>query len=172
MKKLLPVLAVSLLAALPFARAQAPAPAPAPKVDASAALEKKDPSGRFQWMHLSFLARAKQPMDVLFLGDSITKGWVRAPHVWDHYYGLLRPANFGIGGDQTQHVIWRIENGELEGINPKVTVLMLGTNNTGTHTADEIAAADRKIVELIRRKIPGTTVVVLAVFPQIGRAHV
>lgn len=145
------------------------AQAPAAKVDASAAIEKNDPSGKFQWMHKSFLARARQPMDILFLGDSITEGWNKAPHVFDRYYGLLRPANFGIGGDQTQHVIWRIANGELDGVKPKVVVLMLGTNNTGAHTAEEIAAADKKIVGMIREKVPAAKVLVLAVFPRGAR---
>lgn len=162
------------LLALPFAFAQPPAaPAPAPaKVDASAAIEKTDPSGRFRKMHESFLARRTSgPIGVLFLGDSITAGWA-APtraHIWETYYGKWQPANFGIGGDQTQHVIWRIENGELDGISPKVVVLMLGTNNTGGHTAAEIAAADKKIVAMIRAKLPQTKVLVLAVFPRGAR---
>lgn len=163
MKKLLPLL-VFLLAALPVARGEASAPAA--KTDASAATEKKDPLGRFQWMHLSFLARSKSPMDVLFIGDSITEGWAGAPHIWDHYYGMLRPANFGISGDRTQHVIWRIENGELDAAKPKVVVLMLGTNNSGSNTGEEIAAADKKIVELIRAKIPHAKVLLLAIFPR------
>jgi len=147
--------------------AQQAAPAKAPKPDASAAIEKKDTDGRFRKMHDSFLARGKAgPIGVLFIGDSITAGWTKAPHVWEHYFGKYQPANFGIGGDQTQHVIWRIENGELDGIKPKVVVLMLGTNNTGTHTADEIAAADQKIVGMIRAKLPETKVVVLAIFPR------
>ncbi|MBI5771021.1 MAG: hypothetical protein HZA93_24810 [Verrucomicrobia bacterium] len=166
MKKLLSVLA--LLAALSFASAQTTAPAPA-KVDASAAIEKNDASGKFQWMHKSFLARARQPMDLLFLGDSITEGWVRAPHVWNYFYGMHRPANFGIGGDKTENVIWRIENGELDGVKPKVVVLMLGTNNSAQNTADEIAAADKKIVELIRAKAPAAKVLVLAIFPRDAR---
>lgn len=146
--------------------------APAPKVDASAAIEKKDADGRFRKMHESFLARGKAgPVGLLFIGDSITQGWTKAPHVWEHYFAKYQPANFGIGGDQTQHVIWRIENGELDGLTPKVTVLMLGTNNTGAHTADEIVAADKKIVEMIRAKIPGTKVVVLAIFPRGARKN-
>lgn len=167
MKALTSLLHVALFAA---GSALALAQAPAPKPDASAPIEKKDTDGRFRRMHESFLARGKSgPVGLLFLGDSITAGWTKAPDIWERYYGKYQPANFGIGGDQTQHVIWRIENGELDGITPKVTVLMLGTNNTGTHTAEEIAAADRRIVELIRRKIPGTTVVVLAVFPRGAR---
>jgi len=108
---------------------------------------------------------------VLFLGDSITEGWGKAPHVWEHYYGKMEPANFGIGGDQTQHVIWRIENGELDGLHPKVVVLMLGTNNAATHTGEEIAAADQKIIAMIRAKIPETKVLLLAIFPRDARRN-
>ncbi len=162
------LLALIVLSFCTVARSQTATP-PA-KPDASAAIEKKDTDGRFRKMHESFLARGKQgPIGVLFLGDSITAGWIRAPHIWDYYYGKYQPANFGIGGDQTQHVIWRIENGEFDGISPKVVVLMLGTNNSGANTADEIAAADRKIVEMIHAKVPAAKVIVLAVFPRGAR---
>jgi lysophospholipase L1-like esterase len=157
---------LALTALVSLSRAQAA------KVDASAAIVKADASGvpnaAFIKMHESFLARGKAgPIGVLFLGDSITQGWTKAPHVWEHYYGKWQPANFGIGGDQTQHVIWRIENGELDGIKPKVAVLMLGTNNTGGgHTAEEITAADKKIVQMIRAKLPETKILVLGIFPR------
>lgn len=162
------VSSVLLLASLTLVHAQTPAAqTTAAKPDASAAIEKKDADGRFRKMHDSFLARGKAgPIGVLFLGDSITAGWTKAPHVWEHYYGKFQPANFGIGGDQTQHVIWRIENGELDGVHPKVVVLMLGTNNTGAHSANEIVAADKKIVSMIRSKIPETKVLLLAIFPR------
>lgn len=174
MKNLLSAL---LLAALPiFAGAQTPAAAPAAapttKVDASAPIVKSAngvPVPAFLKAHETFLERGKSgPIDLLFVGDSITAGWggKDRAHIWEAYYGKNNPANFGIGGDQTQHVIWRIANGELDGIHPKVTVLMLGTNNTGSHTAEEIAAADKKIVELIRAKIPETKVLLLAIFPR------
>jgi len=167
MKKLFSALA--LIALLPFVAAQTPAARPA-RVDASAPIEKKDKNGSFLKQHESFLARGKSgPIGLLFLGDSITAGWIRAPHIWAHYYDQYQPANFGIGGDQTQHVIWRIANGELDGITPKVTVLMLGTNNSAGNTAAEIAAADRKIVNLIRTRIPGSKVLLLAIFPRGAR---
>ena len=171
MKRPLTLLATLVAALSLSAQAPAPAPAaPAAPVDASAPIEKNDPSGRFRKMHESFLARGKEgPIGVLFLGDSITQGWTKAPHIWEAYYGKMQPANFGIGGDQTQHVIWRIANGELDGISPKVVVLMLGTNNTATHTAEQIAAANRKIVAMIRAKLPETKVLVLAVFPRGAR---
>jgi len=138
----------------------------APPVDASAAIPKTG-NARFFELHESFLARGKAgPIGVLFLGDSITEGWGKAPHIWEHYFGKYQPANFGIGGDQTQHVIWRIENGELDGISPKVVVLMLGTNNSGQHTGAQIAAADRKIVQMIRERLPETKVLLLAIFPR------
>ena len=169
------VLGCSLLAAAlaqtpPVAPAATPAPAAAP-VDPSAAIPKTG-NARFFELHEKFLARGKAgPIGVLFLGDSITEGWGRAPHIWEHYYGQWQPANFGIGGDQTQHVIWRIENGELDGIHPKVVVLMLGTNNTAAHTGTQIAAADKRIIDLIQAKLPGTKVLLLAIFPRGPRAN-
>jgi lysophospholipase L1-like esterase len=174
MKKLLPALAF--FALLPIALAQTPAPAApaaAPqKVDASAAIEKIDPTGKFQKMHASFLERGKAgPVGVLMLGDSITEGWTKAPHVYERYYGKWEPANFGIGGDQTQHVVWRIANGELDGLHAKVVVLMIGTNNSAAHTGDEIAAANKKIIEMIHAKIPEAKVLLLAIFPRDARRN-
>jgi lysophospholipase L1-like esterase len=162
-----------LLAVLALAASVSLSHAQTAKVDASAAIVKADASGApnssFIKMHESFLARGKAgPIGVLFLGDSITQGWSHPSrkHIWDAFYSQWQPANFGIGGDQTQHVIWRIENGELDGIKPKVVVLMLGTNNSGAHTAAEIAAADKKIVQMIRAKIPDTKVLLLGIFPR------
>lgn len=137
----------------------------APVPDASVAAPKRG-NARFYELHAQHLKRAKEPMQLLFIGDSITEGWTNAPEIWQANYGPYQAANFGIGGDQTQHVIWRIEDGVLDGVKPKVVVLMLGTNNTGRHTAEQIAAADKKIVELIRTKIPEAKVLVLAIFPR------
>lgn len=170
-RHLLPALAVLVSVAVAQTPATTPsavaatATPPAP-VDASAPLPKTG-STRFFQLHESFLARGKSgPIGVLFLGDSITEGWSKAPHIWEHYFGKYQPANFGISGDWTQHVIWRIENGELDGISPKAVVLMIGTNNSGYHTGEQIAAANRKIVELIRTKLPDTKILLLAIFPR------
>lgn len=171
MKKL-PFALLALAAFAASALAQAPAPATPPaKASASTGILKKDAQGStagFEKRHEGFLARIKEgPIGLLFVGDSITDGW-RQPtrdHIWKKYYDAYQPANFGIGGDQTQHVIWRLENGELEGIHPKVTVVMIGTNNTPAYNADEIIAANKKIVELIRTKT-GSKVLLLAIFPR------
>jgi lysophospholipase L1-like esterase len=118
-------------------------------------------------LHAKFVERAKQGnVGVLFLGDSITRGWDKAPQVWAKYYEPLHAANFGIGGDRTQHVLWRIENGELDGISPKVVVLMIGTNNSNTDPPGRIAMAVEKIVQEIRAKLPKTKVLLLGVFPR------
>src|SRR5580765_7148949 len=77
------------------------------------------------WMkrHDGFVAIAKKGgVDVLFQGDSISDGW-RKHVTWNKHFGPIKSANFGIGGDRTEHVLWRLENGELDGIQPKVMVL-------------------------------------------------
>jgi lysophospholipase L1-like esterase len=142
-------------------------PVSRPHEDASAPMAKKD-KGQFVKKHESFLARAQGgPIRLLFLGDSIMDNWrTRGAAIWEKYYGQDQAANFGIGGDTTQNVIWRIEHGELDGIHPRVVVLMIGTNNSASNTPEEIFAADRKIVGMIRDKIPETKVLLLAIFPR------
>ena len=119
--------------------------------------------------HKAFMERKKQPIGVLFLGDSITAGWGSAQKIWKEHFGKYDPANFGIGGDRTQHVLWRIEQGELDGITPKVVVLMIGTNNIGS-PADQIAAGVTKIVNSIHAQLPETKVLLLAIFPRGNKA--
>lgn len=117
-------------------------------------------------MHKSFLVQTKKGnIDLLFLGDSITQGW-NENTVWQRYYGPRQAANFGIGGDRTQHVLWRIQNGELGGIEPRVTVLMIGTNNVHDDTPDEIADGIKAIVAELRSRLPKTQVLLLGVFPR------
>src|SRR5262249_49674189 len=122
------------------------------------------------WMkrHEGFVAIAKKgDVNVVFLGDSITDAWRNSgKKAWDKHFGPLKPANFGIGGDRTQHVLWRISNGEMEGIKPKVAVLMIGTNNVGGDSADQIADGIKAIVQKLGELSPDTKVLLLAVFPR------
>jgi len=161
------LIALSLLACQACAQLNPPvSPAAKPKRSASEALEKQD-NGVFLKHHENFLARAKAgPIGLLFLGDSITERWKIAPHIWATYYGKYQPADFGIGGARTQHLIWQIEHGELDGITPKVAVLMLGTNNSLEYNAEEIAAADRKIVAMVRTRLPQTKILLLGILPR------
>lgn len=120
--------------------------------------------------HESFTARAQQSdVDLIFIGNSITHGWERAgKDVWDKYYNRRKAMNLGIGGDRTQHVLWRLNNGNLDGISPKAAVLMIGTNNSNgnDNTAEEIGAGITAIVKQLREKLPDTKVLILAVFPR------
>lgn len=143
-----------------------PNPVQAPDV-AAPKFRDGEPDAGFLKTHEGYVAIAKAGgVDVLFLGDSITAGWRGAKEVWDKSFGAYKTANFGIGGDRTQHVLWRITNGELDGIKPKVVVLMIGTNNSGSDDADGIAKGVTAIVKAIHAKSPATKVLLLAVFPR------
>jgi lysophospholipase L1-like esterase len=125
-------------------------------------------------MHARFLEQAKKGnIDLLFLGDSITQGWLgrngqgEGPiEVWDRFYVPRNAADFGIGGDRTQHVLWRLDNGEVDGIKPKVVVLMIGTNNVASNSAAEIADGVKAIVAKLREKLPESKILLLGVFPR------
>jgi lysophospholipase L1-like esterase len=141
-----------------------PATTPSPRMNK----ESKPDTG---WMkrHEGFVNIARTGnVDVLFLGDSITDAWrgTAAKPTWEKYFAPLNSANFGIGGDRTQHVLWRIQNGELDGIKPKVVVLMIGTNNSGSDGAAQIAAGITDIVKSIHEKSPQSKVLLLGIFPR------
>ena len=150
--------AVILVAAGASARAQGEATTtPAPR------------EGGAMKLHESFLKRAKEgKIDLLFLGDSITQGW-GGNETWRRFYAPRHAANFGIGGDRTEHVLWRLEHGEVEGIRPKLVVLMIGTNNSGSNTAEAIANGVTAIVKSLREKLPETKILLLGVFPRAER---
>ncbi len=118
--------------------------------------------------HNSFNARvAKGNVDLVFIGDSITQGWGgKGKGVWAKFYGKRNTVNLGIGGDRTQHVIWRLDNGNLKNITPKAAVIMIGTNNAGGNTSKEIAEGVAVIVKQIQTKSPETKILLLAVFPR------
>jgi beta-glucosidase len=118
--------------------------------------------------HESMNARVQEgDVDLVFIGDSITHGWEGAgKEVWQRFYGSRNAVNLGIGGDQTCHVLWRLDHGNIDGISPKLAVLMIGTNNIGGYTPAEIAEGIKAIVERLRSKLPGTKVLVLGVFPR------
>ena len=127
------------------------------------------PQAGFVKSHESFVAIAKKgEAQVVFLGDSITAGWNGQKALFEKEYAQYQAANFGIGGDRTQHVLWRVKNGEFEGIKPKVVVLMIGTNNSGSgdNSVEQIASGVNKIIEAIHERTPDTKVLLLAIFPR------
>lgn len=155
---------------------KAPAKAPAVKQapqPADVAAPKLGPDGQpqagFVKSHESFVAIAKKgEAQVVFLGDSITAGWNGQKALFEKEYAQYKAANFGIGGDRTQHVLWRVENGEFEGLKPKVVVLMIGTNNSGAaeNSVEQVANAVNNIIAAIHKRTPDTKVLLLAIFPR------
>ena len=114
--------------------------------------------------------RVKQGnVDLLMIGDSITHGWEGGgKKYWDKYYAPRNAVNMGFSGDRTQHVLWRLEHGHLEGISPKLAVLMIGTNNSNgkDNTAEEIADGIVAICRKLRAECPRMKVLILAIFPR------
>jgi len=120
--------------------------------------------------HQAVVDRVKQGnVNLLMIGDSITHGWEGGgKQMWDKYYAPRNAVNIGFSGDRTQNVIWRLQNGEIDGIKPKLAVIMIGTNNSGgdAFTAEQIADGIKAIVCQLRTKLPDTKVLILAIFPR------
>ncbi len=117
----------------------------------------------------SRVAESGSAAKVVFIGDSITQGWEGAgKEVWAKYYAERHAINLGIGGDRTQHVLWRLENGNLAGIRPKAAVIMIGTNNSNgdDNTPEQIVDGVRAVVSKVRTAFPETKVLLLAIFPR------
>jgi lysophospholipase L1-like esterase len=120
--------------------------------------------------HAQFLERARQgEIDLLFLGDSITDRWPRVGEWSWLKLAPFKPANFGVEGECTEHLLWRIEHGELDAISPKVVVVLIGTNNV-FNFADEkpewTANGVDKIVSEIRKRLPASKVLLFAILPR------
>lgn len=130
------------------------------------------PLNRDNARHKQFLKVVeKGEADVIFLGDSITQGWEGkgGKKAWDETFAPLKAVNLGIGGDQTGHVLWRITEGkELDPIKPKLAVIMIGTNNTGGHSAEQIAGGIKAIVAELQKQKPEMKILLLGVFPRSG----
>ena len=148
-----------LLAAL---RQDVEATKPSPRMD-----KEGKPDAKWVQRHEGFNEIAKKGgVEFLLMGDSITDGWrTGGKKVYAEHFEPLKAANFGIGGDRTQHVLWRLQNGELNGITPKLCMLMIGTNN-GKDSAEDVAAGITAIIKEIHKKSPTTKVLLLAIFPR------
>lgn len=136
------------------------------------------------WMkrHESFNDISKKgEAPLVFLGDSITQGWSgKGKATWEKYYTPRKAANFGIGGDRTEHVLWRLGHGNFDGLSPKLIVLMIGTNNTGhvgrpqkelngaTYhcSAEQTAEGVKQILETLKKKCPKSKILLLGIFPR------
>lgn len=138
-----------------------------------------EPAARdLKWLqrHEAFVQRAHQGgVQVLFLGDSITDLWRKEGRVlWDEHFAPLQAVNFGIDGDRTQNVLWRIQHGTLDGLSPKVVVLLIGTNNTGfendrpvrRNTTAEAIEGVEAVVLALRERLPHARILLLGILPR------
>ena len=133
--------------------------------------------------HESFNEISKKgEAQLVFLGDSITHGFdnKNGKAVWEKYWAPLKAANFGISGDRTEHVLWRLDHGNFDGLKPKAIVLMIGTNNTGHQgrpqkeidnavykcTAEQTAEGIKAIVAKLQQKCPDAKILILGIFPR------
>jgi lysophospholipase L1-like esterase len=164
-----------LLAAGCAARSQGEAVGTRPG-SASQPVPRSDPNSRLA--HEQLLQKARQGgIDAFFVGDSITRRWgATDPQYrpllenWRTNFFGWNAANFGWGADRIENILWRLENGELDGVNPKVIVVQAGINNVGTDPGGPEKVADitqglKAIVDVCRRKAPKATVVLMAIFP-------
>ncbi|MDR4478535.1 MAG: platelet-activating factor acetylhydrolase IB subunit [Nitrospira sp.] len=120
--------------------------------------------------HERVVARVREgSVDLLFIGDSITQGWEEdGRRVWNSYYEPRRAVNLGFNSDRTETVLWRLQHGELDGIAPKLAILMIGTNNTSMREdpPENTAAGVHSILTTLRTRLPQTKILLLAVFPR------
>jgi lysophospholipase L1-like esterase len=106
-----------------------------------------------------------KPCDLIFIGDSITQGWVqRGEEVWEKHYASRHALDFGVGADATQHTLWRLEHMDVASFRPKIAVLMIGTNNTPNTPAD-IAAGVKAVLQKTQQTFPGVKVILMSILP-------
>jgi lysophospholipase L1-like esterase len=166
-----------LLAALagPGLLAAQPAPETAPGLPATTPATLDEVWAIEWWMprHEEKLAARSKDIRLILLGDSITHGWEdKGRTVWDRHFGDIPTLNLGFSGDRTENVLWRLQHGEVDGLEPDLVVVMIGTNNTG-HRMDPpaaIAAGVRAILAELDNRLPDSEVLLLAIFPRSAEA--
>ena len=171
---ILAALTVAALASQLSAQTNTPASTKSPALRLNPAIAPAKHTGTRTDVVLERATKNPGPCDIAFIGDSITQGWEGAGKtVWTNYYGNRKCLNFGVGGDRTEHVLWRFENGQLDGIKPKAAVLMIGTNNsnknkdgTEQYSEGEILEGIQAIVKKIRTRLPETKLLVVGIFPR------
>ena len=123
-------------------------------------------AGAFGRQNLVLERARNNPAEIVFIGDSITEGWEGAPEQWKMLIGSHSAINLGVGGDRTQHVLWRLEQAPLNAVNPKVVVVMIGTNNIYDDNCPDILAGIHDVVNLIHKQCPNAEVLVLDIPPR------
>jgi len=128
------------------------------------------PTPKIEWFDrfqtLMDNAKKMPKIDLIFDGDSITERWgSTGSGVWKDHYANLNAFNFGIGGDQIQHLLWRLQNGQVDGLHQKLIVLLIGANNL-VGTPDQIAGGIKAIVAEYQNRCPEAVILLQAIFPR------
>ena len=144
----------------------APVIAPEPIQSPATTTPVSRESGAYARQNLVLERANTSHAQVVLIGDSITEGWEGARDQLQSLVGLRSAANLGVGGDRTQHVLWRLQQAPLMSVNPKVIVLMIGTNNIYDDSADDIVAGIRAITALLNQQCPNAEILVLDIPPR------
>jgi lysophospholipase L1-like esterase len=129
--------------------------------------------------HRAIVERNQQVKpDILLLGDSITHFWggepsdarARGPVSYQKYFGAYKTTNIGYGWDRTENVLWRLRHGEVDGIRPRMVMVMIGTNNMNINTTEEIAAGVTAICEELHLRLPQSKILLIGIFPRGAKA--
>ena len=160
-----PVTAVPATPAVPAAVPVARLPEPAPQPTVPDAIRFLNNPDLLKFSTAQVALFNNRDADILFLGDSITQGWRgKGEAVWQANFAGRNALDFGISGDQTQHVLWRMENYPIQRLHPKVAVVLIGTNNTH-NTAAEIAAGVKAILTKTQTMYPGIKIILVSIMP-------
>jgi lysophospholipase L1-like esterase len=152
------------VAAAPPPTASQPLPEPASTTEADNTLYLNHP-GLMTACQERVAAAVGRPCGVIFIGDSITAGWLTTGReVWDKFYARRDALDFGIGGDKTQNVLWRLEHMDIGSLRPKVAVIMIGTNNF-KNTPRQIADGVKAVIEKTRQTFPGVKIILVSIMP-------
>ena len=159
------------------------AAAPAPVLPPAALPASRMDTPWWRARHEAKLAdKAARPIDMIWLGDSITQNfetagpeqWRAFLPVWQRYYAPRNALNLGFKGDATNHLLWRLRHGEVDGISPKVAIILIGANNMGRlhYSAPDSIRGIEEVVTEVRRRLPHTAILLLSVLPSIRNAYV
>jgi lysophospholipase L1-like esterase len=160
-----------LVVSTPLAAQAAAEPGADPVSLATTPAPLDDPLAVDWWLprHQEKLAARSKAIRLVMIGDSITHGWENEGKAsWGRHFGGIDALNLGFAGDRTENVLWRLQQGEVDGLAPGLVVLMIGTNNTGYRMdpPDAIAAGVQAILEELRTRLPDSHVLLLAIFPR------
>ena len=116
--------------------------------------------------HEAINEKARQGhIDLIYVGDSIVQHYDnQGREVWEHYYAPRHALNLGISGDRTEHVLWRLDHGNIDGLSPKLAIVMIGQNNGGHNTGEEIGEGVTAVVQKLRNRLPDTRILLLGIF--------